>query len=191
MIEHHCDILEPELAQEIQARIHAQQFPWMHVDSTVGPADIDPEDVHVQERRQFVHPFIDAGDVVSEDADIVNCIVRGALQQLNVKHADVIRAKANLLLEDVNFPEHAYHPPHIDVVHEGVTTLIYYVDTVDGDTVIFDKTSNQGMNNLDIVHRQTPQANSILVFPSNQFHASSSPRTRVRHVVNIVARLAQ
>lgn len=148
----------------------------------------DLEDSRVCDVDQFVHVFVNEGQAVSDHCEIVDHILSQALPLIGCESAAVIRAKANLLIKNQLFPEDGYHPPHIDLPDPDTVSMIYYVDTVDGDTVVFDKTAQQGIENLAVAHAQTPQENSLLVFPSNQFHASSSPRTANRRVVNIVAR---
>ena len=96
-----------------------------------------------------------------------------------------MRIKVNCLTRD-GF-ESKYNPPHVDVVEPGFLSLIYYINDSDGDTVLFDKTIDQGFNDLKIVERITPRQGSAFLIPSNQLHASSCPiQNNRRLVINFI-----
>ncbi len=103
----------------------------------------------------------------------------------------VSRVKVNILTKQADAPENHYNIAHPDSALSTEYTAIYYVNDSDGDTFIFNEVQPQEMlhrpKQLTIQHRITPKKNSILVFPSNQWHASSNPRVSTdRIVINIV-----
>ena len=64
---------------------------------------------------------------------------------------------------------------------EMTIILIYFVNESDGDTFIFDGTPPS----LTIKQRITPEANSVLIFDGDVYHASSNPiKSDKRIVIN-------
>ena len=92
---------------------------------------------------------------------------------IKVKHID--RVRANLMVPNGNNNSSTYNEPHIDNVDLDCLTMLYYLNDSDGDTRIFDKNATQGFNDLTMIHSQPHKKGDALIFPSNQFHCSSSP----------------
>jgi hypothetical protein len=66
--------------------------------------------------------------------------------------------------------------------------MVYYVDTVDGDTVVFDKYDSE-TGELGEPIRNTPLQGSLIAFKSNMYHASSNPiKSARRTVINMAFR---
>ena len=92
----------------------------------------------------------------------------------------LVRVKFNRLLRNQNFTVNNYNIPHQDVPNAGYTSMIYYVNDSDGDTVFFEDNT--------IVNRISPRQGDIVLFPSNLWHASSNPSmNQERIVLNVVA----
>lgn len=76
-----------------------------------------------------------------------------------------------------------YAPPHVDFPTENpYHTLIYYVDTSDGDTIIFDKFFNQEDNyspilsdSLPVLLKCTPKKGKGLFFNGHRYHSGNYP----------------
>ena len=85
-----------------------------------------------------------------------------------------LRIKANLLQPHPDAGEH--HPWHYDTEKINCKSMIYYLNDSDGDTFI-GKTDTQ---------RISPKANTAVIFPSNIWHASSSPTKGRRMIINYV-----
>ena len=58
------------------------------------------------------------------------------------------------------------------------TTLIYYLDSNDGDTLFFDEDNK-------VIHRQSPEANQAVVFDGLIKHASTNPSSGTRLTLNM------
>jgi hypothetical protein len=72
-------------------------------------------------------------------------------------------------------------------VDENIKTAIYYVNNTDGDTYIFNEKVPKQKDGVSVYETVTPKKGKMLVFNSNQFHASSSPiNNNIRLVLNIV-----
>lgn len=99
-----------------------------------------------------------------------------------IRNVSFVRVKANLLYQDLTSKDY-HHIPHRDKEETGFVSFIYYLNDSDGDTIFFD-------NNLKIIKRIQPKQNSLIEFPSNVLHASSSPiNHNSRLVINFVCKI--
>jgi hypothetical protein len=136
------------------------------------------------EQQQLGHCFIDGGSVNSEAFNFISEMLGlGRLIQRLSPGNSIVRMKANLLLRSSIVKS---HQPHYDTVGRS-TSLIYYVNDSDGDTVFFDKSCQEDPSDLTEIHRETPVAGDIIVFDGTRYHASSPPvNSPHRAVINIV-----
>ena len=118
---------------------------------------------NVLETQQFVHTFYDEEGINSKYFEEPKKIID--LLSLN----NLIRVKANLLLQNKNSDVDKHTTPHKDFNFDH-HVYIYYVNDSDGDTFIFDE-------DLNVVKRVTPRKGRILHFDGKWLHASSSPIT--------------
>lgn len=91
---------------------------------------------------------------------------------LNVGVENVVRCRARLTVqkhqEIIEDKHNDYSFPHL--------VLIYYINTTDGDTVLFEKDQ--------IVERVSPKRGRCILFDGNILHASSSSTLSPRIVLN-------
>jgi hypothetical protein len=78
--------------------------------------------------------------------------------------------------------------PHIDVNYNHLVCL-YYVNDSDGDTFLFDKTSNDIKTitkdtELNIIKKVTPKRGRVVLFNGNRYHSSSGPTKGIRVILN-------
>jgi hypothetical protein len=83
---------------------------------------------------------------------------------------------------------HEYDNPHVDAQFEHLVCL-YYINDSDGDTFIFDKTSNDTPitypdTKFEIIKRITPKKGRAILFNGNRYHSSSCPTNGVRCILN-------
>ena len=128
----------------------------------------------------FMHNFFDKQKISSEYIHLINPIME-KIQSHFGKLATCIRVKMNMTM---NIGKQVEHYPHVDrkdlsVYGSRWKTAIYYVNDSDGDTLFFDDEEN-------IIHRQTPKANTLVIFDGNTYHAPQLPLiTNRRIVINI------
>jgi hypothetical protein len=170
-------------------------FPWYHHASTTAVTDAQlllpsPNsftDANTVESPQFGHSFVLNGKITSDHYRTISPMLYFLEARTGYKPGNVLRIKANLLLKDTTYPDNCYHEPHTDIygtLHTGLTSMIYYVDDSDGDTFFFDQFfSDLRPGAVSVGHRQTPTKGTAVLFPSNQFHASSSPKISNRRIV--------
>jgi hypothetical protein len=193
-------ILDNLLPQTYQSELiqlfYHREFPWYYHVSTnaVTEAQLffpNPNcimDENTVERPQFSHSFAVNGKTTSDYYQKLYPMLYFLEQRIGYQPGQVRRIKANMLLKDSTYPDNCYHEPHTDVYGvdgtDKLTSMIYYIDDSDGDTFFFNEfLGEQKTNKFTVAHRQTPSRGTAVVFSSNQFHASSSPKVSNRRIV--------
>ena len=125
----------------------------------------------------FTHNFFDNDAVSSDYIYLINPIM-DKMQSHFGKSITAVRVKMNMTL---NIGKQIGHYAHIDkkeLLKYGSRwkTAIYYVNDSDGDTIFFDYGGN-------IIHRQTPKANTLVVFDGDTHHAPQLPLLTDRRIV--------
>jgi len=177
------------LKEDIQNTIlKSPNWMWQYRDSTSGSIPNAPdftwlEDANTEDSPQLIHIVADA----PKDMFIMSPLI--------YKISDIIgytiqlkRIKVNLLWPDANRKNPcSYNRPHVDHGRGDAKSLIYYVNDSDGDTIIFKNSfTGEDPGPLEIAHRITPKAGSAILFDSAIYHASSTPTTGVRSVINFI-----
>ena len=158
-------------------------FPWYFNSRTGAPI----KDVTFKDTSQLVHVFWAnprefQNDHVSQYWGLVRPILYFVRDKCDIEYKTIIRVKANLLIPQLNFTEDDFNLPHVDHADKkNYLNIIYFVNDSDGDTFIFDGDPPS----LTIKQRITPEANSILIFDGDLYHASSNPiKSNKRIVIN-------
>jgi hypothetical protein len=162
-------------------------FPYFHSIDTVESYEeqVLINDPLVLHQPQFVHILFN--NTANSNA------FEPVISKLNFKNLGLgdykfKRVKVNLLTPSIeNYPE-KYHVPHFDSKNPNDITIIYYVNNSNGDTVLFNE-SYEGLIPTSVSVKQTisPLRGRVLIFNSNQFHASRPPYSiDYRCVINIV-----
>ena len=80
-----------------------------------------------------------------------------------------------------------YNTPHIDNKFWNSYSMIYYVNDSDGDTIIFNETSDEEKKKkpekLTINERIPPKKNRAVLFRGNYFHTSTNPIDNEKRIV--------
>jgi hypothetical protein len=118
--------------------------------------------------------------------DKVIQIFKSFVEKYNIKVTQVDRIKMNVLTQRSHVAEKVHHKPHVDS-NRTHKVFLYYVNTCDGDTVIFNETYDGNVpNEFTERHRIKPQAGKAIYFNGQTYHASSPPReSEYRCVINI------
>ena len=117
-----------------------------------------------------------------------------SFQQAIEKHIDakieIIRCMVIMVLPNPNFTAQSMMP-HTDwnIPHE---TCIYYLNSIDGDTVLFDQTYDVSSSKNDNASKKknvftkiSPVQGRAVLFDGLQYHASNPSKTNLRFVLNI------
>lgn len=176
------DILENELTKFL---------PWYYTPSSSGDVNVDLNDKNVVNFPQMHHVFFDSDGNNSQYFTLIQPLIWFLEKYLQIEIKSLSRIKANLLLPGECTLDN-YNVPHIDHPNDDYISMVYYVNDSDGDTRIFDKTVDQGYENLLPIGQFTPKKGRALVFKSNRFHASSPPvKCEKRMVINFVLQVGK
>jgi len=175
----------PESYQNILLE-EIEKLPWYWYPSASGEVERDPNDKNVVDAPQMQHVFCDESGVVSQYMNLIHPMIWFLEKELNLKVAALGRIKANLLMPGQSHLDN-YNLPHIDSPNENSISMVYYVDDSDGDTRLFHKTVNEGIEGLLPIASVAPKKGRALIFKSNRFHASTPPvKYKRRLVLNYV-----
>jgi ectoine hydroxylase-related dioxygenase (phytanoyl-CoA dioxygenase family) len=186
------NILTDNVKDRLKEILLRDNFDWFYNGSTarIIPGNKSAiEDSNTKDSIQFTHKLFADGIFESEHVDYVIKIMKALEEKEGIVCTTMLRAKCNLVPQDISYGADQYHPPHVDCkdVTDTTFTLVYYVNDSDGDTFVFNEQYVDEFDDLTIAHRQTPKEGSALLFKSTNYHASSSPiNTKSRVVINIV-----
>lgn len=177
----------------IKQVITGNNFPWTYSQTTYGASDVGDViiDDNTTDTSQFVHVYYDSTyNIKSEYFEMIRPFLFFIEDRCNKTLPNILRAKSNLLTRQPLFPKNNYNAAHIDAYSEDGSreflSLLYYVNDADGDTIFFDQKFKESTP-LTIAHRQTPKANTAVLFDSNTFHASTPPiESENRFVINLI-----
>lgn len=111
-----------------------------------------------------------------QEYEYIAPLVYFIMEHTDLKIQKVLRSKANMILPS---SDSRLHPPHIDSTIPNTYTLLYYINDVDGDTILFD-------NNFKINKQITPKKGRAIIFPSSTLHCGSNPTSYVRLAINMI-----
>lgn len=165
---------------KIEKLLTSEPFEW-HYNQTTVEKYLLTDDPKSYDTVQFTHVFWHNGAPQTPKHNY--SVLEPILEKINYK--ELIKIKANLLL-----PHHdpkQYHVPHWDVDEPGYTSLVYYVNDSDGDTILFDKYYDDEYKDFKIIHRETPRKGNAIKFDSDRYHSSNNPtKNQSRIVLNFV-----
>lgn len=169
------------LANELESVFLSQDVPWHYIDASSHPELTQminqDTDLNVSDSHQFVHILFDE-QPTSEYWDLVRSMLYFYEFKTGKTIVELGRIKANML-----FQSGSINTPHVDQIEPGWTSLVYYVNDSDGDTVCFNKKHNEGFRDLSIVDRRTPKKGTATEFESHIMHSSTDPTNTYRRIV--------
>lgn len=119
---------------------------------------------------QLVHGFYGNGKSNSNMLPLVSVVMDAFKEQTNQKIKSIDRIKANLNPRNSFDRAHSGDLFHQDALDSKYTTLLYYVNDCDGNTLFEDQ-------------EITPKGNSLVIFKSNTKHAGLYPVINKRKIV--------
>ena len=175
------NLISKSLEDEIESTMKGENFSWFYNSHTSDPSECSYKDSRIIEVPQFTHVMYRNGKENSNFYSLVAPIVYALEKQSKQLWAQkLFKIKANLLYGRPNFPADSFNMPHRDL--KGGKTLLYYVNSSDGNTQFFNETYR-----LEIAQSITPEKGKSVLFDSDILHASTPPRTNeIRLVLNIL-----
>jgi hypothetical protein len=172
-------------------------FPWFllhrigHPDHYKIGSTSNYADPNITDDVGFFHMAFD-GNAVSPHYDFFKTILEFFTEKTNITVGNLLRIRLRYTHKGQGHTDHKYAAPHVDFnTGRAYSTLIYYVDDSDGDTIIFDKIfdSTQEIYNpafadpLPELLRITPRKGSALFFNGHRYHAGNYPITCSSRIV--------
>jgi hypothetical protein len=166
----------------------SNKLPWMFFKDCVT-SDEDVKKFQNRKRTPGIGCYIKCKSPEFLDErllDEVKIIPETACKAIEKECIEILNARSF-----IHFPlrdefRHEYDNPHVDAQFEHLVVL-YYVNDSDGDTFIFDKTSEEISipdPNMKIIKRITPKKGRAILFNGNRYHSSSCPTKGVRCILN-------
>lgn len=186
MITYIENFITPGHIEDLADEILGEKFDWNYRKFTSGgecPNFAWIHDEHTEECSQFIQMTGGKSSINPMLTPIIYNIADTVGYKIHLQ-----RVKINLMLPNpTRVNPNSYNRPHVDHSRVDAMTAIYYVNDSDGDTVIFENVyTGNDPGSLRIAKRITPKAGSIVMFPSNLYHASSSPSVDTRSVINFI-----
>jgi len=179
--------------QDLLEEIITKQNSWAF---RVNVCSVRREDVRHDSTMGFSLPLYNNFTNVKEDVytDVVVPLIEEIAKKANIQYNEVLQARGFCLLPlDKKFIKQ-YDCVHIDL-DEPHSVFLYYVNDADGDTVLFDKTTEEvPFKGLDIdpaklgfkeLARVKPKKGRVLIFNGNRYHTSTSPTVGARFIINV------
>lgn len=174
-----------------------QHFPWFllhkigHPDFFGENTTPDYTDPNITDDVGFYHMAFN-GEVESPYYDFFKLILYFFMEKVDIKIKKILRIRLRYTHKGLDHSEKKYAAPHVDFnSNDPYSTLIYYVDNSDGDTIIFDKKFNPHeeiynpiiSDPLKELIRYTPKKGSALFFNGHRYHAGNFPIKKSSRIV--------
>jgi hypothetical protein len=180
VVEH---VLSDDQYAELHREISGNQFGWYFLsDHNYGVATHDDVTLF-----GFRHLLINNNQSNSAFSHLVLPIVFVIGDTVGRQILEIVSVHANLTINVGR--QHDGHPhtdctPILDDDESELITAIYYIDTCDGDTLFFDD------DETTVAYRQTPAANTMVVFPRSTVHSATLPLiSQKRRIINFNVRV--
>jgi hypothetical protein len=174
------------IVDRIQGTHH---FPWFllhrigHPDHYGAGSTPSYVDTNITDDVGFFHMAFD-GNVTSPHFDFFRPILDFFSEKTKVSIGKLLRIRLRYTHKGHNHNSFKYAAPHVDFnTGSPYSTLVYYVNDCDGDTIIFDKIFNSQeeiynpviSDPLPELVRITPKKGSAIFFNGHRFHAGNFP----------------
>ena len=172
-------------------------FPWFllhrighpdHYGVGTTPNYVDP---NITDDVGFFHMAFD-GSVTSPHFDFFRPILDFFTEKTDIKVGNLLRIRLRYTHKGRGHNGSKYAAPHVDFnTGQPYSTLVYYVDDCDGDTIIFDKIFNPQeeiynpvfADPLPELIRITPKKGAGLFFNGHRYHAGNYPVEQSSRIV--------
>jgi hypothetical protein len=186
MIEHE-NIVDSKLADQIELALMSGLVRWQYAASTISKSFVPPYNYTplVLDSHQLVSLIVADGEILDEEVfNLIRPIFDNVLKLENAQEVFIERIKLNTLFKDEELTENMFNVPHTDNPDPAFKTFLYYVNDSDGDTHFFNNFSTDHPPfDLTLSRSFSPKKAKGILFPSNQYHASSNPNCNLRRLV--------
>jgi len=194
------DVLPIETAKTLEKLTKDISFPWF-IQRNLYDSKVEEEEEHraapdknTVNTIRLGHLVFDMNKTPRENSTVWSLCekVLGHISEKLPEHfvsIIPIRLKFNLLLNNTECINSKYNTPYVDSRWWDSYSMIYYVNSADGDTIIFNEEDGPDAEirprDLTIKQRITPVHNRIVLFKGTHYHTSSNPiKSEHRIVMN-------
>jgi hypothetical protein len=182
------NLVSEHKAEYIKNCLMFSNIKWLFTENTVSRSFIPKYNLldNLVDSWQLVNLTFSDNTVHDQQTfEIIRPIIDNFVSKEEIKDLYIHKIKINTLFQNKDYQSFYFNAPHQDSTDEEFSTLIYYVNDSDGDTVFFDSVESNNNSNLDlnVEKRISPNCGSAVVFKSNQYHASSNPIISQRRLV--------
>lgn len=165
----------------------SNRMPWYLKTSSVNPNRADDDYQSFKngfDSIQLTHTVYDDGKPTSDYYQMAIQIFKSFMQHNDMQYKALLRSKFNLVPRVEN--NTLYQPPHVDYKFPH-KVFLYYINTADGDTVMFNEFYNgNNPGSLTEFSRVSPFAGRAVLFDGLRYHAPTPPKdSPYRMVLNI------
>lgn len=183
------DIVPVEYQNKIVDFVKGENsFPWYTIDK-IGHneyfSDVENPyiDKKVTDHGGFYHLLYDEGEERSDDGYMFAPILQSYCKICCIDLQEIYRIRMRFTHPVPNHSSENYAAPHIDYKSKvPFTTLVYYIDDSDGDTILFSKKHDPKKEynpiiteKLTEVYRHTPKKGEALIFSGHRYHSGNYP----------------
>lgn len=160
---------------------------WCYNDAT-SPPDPRVHNKNVFETFQLTNSIVSFGNDYGNQFQFLKPLFFEIEHKAQVKIRGMLRVKANMMFPHSKVTKNMHNTPHVDVPGETeFVSAIYYVNQSDGDTVFFNEKESDTFDYLTEYKRVAPKKNSLVMFDSHRYHASSNPiKVENRVILNLI-----
>lgn len=180
------DIIDKSSQEKLYDLVTDISFPWHFLEDTTYEKANDIKN----STPGFVNLIYHQNKESMEYFNYFKPCLYNLLENQNMELTQILRMRLGFLLNTkYGLPSmpYKYNTPHRDFEQEHYTA-VYYVNSSDGDTVIFREIEKSEKYN--ILHKSTPEQGKILLFNGWHYHASSCPKMftkRIALTINFTA----
>lgn len=180
------DFIPKQLQERLDFLLHSESFNWVYSKNTAH---------NLKSFDDYVKNFSGVYPSVRDDGQMVsNIFHQNAPEELmqakwldmftsliwfmfdrvpEVTISEYDRVKANMNLKKSEEWEHKIATPHIDSKFLNRKSLLYYVNSSDGDTIIYNERYADTLDNIPLTQRQrvTPKRGRAILFDSDIVHS--------------------
>jgi hypothetical protein len=186
------DVIDKATQDLIESTALGKETQWTFARSVFY--DKHPEVTSIQKKslmsftKQLVN--LDTAEV-DPQFQLYSKILQAVENKLSFRISVVYNARIQLQLPLLTEKDKVWGVPHIDA-HRDVKyfSLVYYVNDVDGDTVIFKQRKGEITaqdvidGKLDVMQKVSPKKGRVVIFDGELYHAVGKPKTDMRCIIN-------
>lgn len=184
------NIIPKKYQDEIETVLNSKTFPWYYME------DISPGEWQSREYTEssaICHTLFNNEGIISDYFPVIKPILYFLDDKTGIIPSRILRIRIRRTVQTPGHTSEKYNRPHIDLPEPmPFTTLVYYADETDGDTILFNEKYRPGFDpdKVDLTKltehsRISPKKGSGLVFDGWQYHAGNNPvNYKKRTIIN-------